>query len=335
MNVSSPLTNATNSEDLPPQVYIIPLFSFLSFLGCLAILLTYSLFKELRSLPGKILMNLASAILVASVLTIVSLFVVDERPVCKTVAILLHYTYTCEFFWMSALSFEIAWALHRANSAKIRYSKRTERRWLMVYFAIGWGLPVLVVLYTVVVNFANTEYVRYGGPEKCSNGREDCPNRYCFITEARGYIFSLYIPVGASMLFNFAAAAFIGYMTIKAAVKQRKLNVSSTAPYIRVLISVICIIGAAYVLSAIFLTISIIHNYKWALCLFLALGTAQGFIVSVVFILKRNIAEMYKTRCVALLGKCNCIESNVNHNNQSLPGRNGTSDFRPQQISSQ
>ena len=321
----TPDDNASTPEEVPPQVYIISLFSFLSLLGCLATLLTYSLFKELRSIPGKILMNLASAILVASVLTIVSLFVVNERPLCKTVAILLHYTYTCEFFWMSVLTFEIARALRQANSAPMKHSKRTERQRLLVYFIIGWGLPLLVILCTVVVNFVHNEYVRYGGPEKCSGGENYCPNRYCFITEGKGYILSLYVPVGISLLFNFAAASFIGYVTIKAAVNRYKLNINSTASYIRVLISVICIIGVVYVLSAVFITLSRVHS--WAIYVFAALGTAQGFIVSAVFILKRHIAEKYKARCVTLLEKFNCIESEPKHSSPqetNLQGTNGT-----------
>ena len=312
--------NASSPEEVPPpQVYIICVFSLLSFFGCLAILLTYSLFKELRSTPGKILMNFASAILVASVLTIASLFVVNVRPVCKTVAILLHYTYTCEFFWMSVLSFEIARALRKANSANMKRSKRTERQRLLVYSFIGWGLPLLVILYTVVVNFVHTDYVRYGGPEKCSEGKY-CPDRYCFITEGRSYIFSLFVPVGVSLLFNFTAAAFIGYMMIKAAINRYKLNTGSTASYIRVLISVICIIGVVYVLSAVFLTFS-----SWGIYVFSALGTAQGFIVSIVFILKRRIAEMYKVQCVTIVGKLNCIESDIKHSRHQDPGTNGTS----------
>ena len=125
--------NATAAdEEIPPQVYFI---GFLSLLGCVAILLTYSLFKELRSLPGKILMNLASSILVASLFTLSSLFVVDNVAVCRAVAVILHYTYTAEFIWMSVFSFEIARALHQANAVMIRTSAWMEklgisRNWL-------------------------------------------------------------------------------------------------------------------------------------------------------------------------------------------------------------
>ena len=284
--------NAT--VEIPPQVYIISLFSFLSLLGCVAILLTYSLFKELRSLPGKILMNLASAILVASLFTLSSLFVVDNVAVCRAVAVILHYTYTAEFIWMSVFSFEIARALRQANTVLISVSARMEKLGFLTYLVIGWGLPLIVVACTVAVNFTQPDFVRYGGPEKCEDGRSSCPNKYCFITEARGYIFAVFVPVGASLLFNFAAASFSGYVITRATVNRYKLHMQQTISFIRILVPVLAITGVAYVLSAIFIAISITYGYNWALYMFTALGTAQGFIVSVVFILKRRILNLYK-----------------------------------------
>ena len=290
--------NATAAdEEIPPQVYFI---SFLSLLGCVAILLTYSLFKELRSLPGKILMNLASAILVASLFTLSSLFVVDNVAVCRAVAVILHYTYTAEFIWMSVFSFEIARALHQANAVMIRTSAWMEKLGFLSYLVIGWGFPLLAIACTVAVNFIQPDYVRYGGPEKCEDSLP-CPNRYCFITEIRGYIFAVFVPVGASLLFNFVAASFSGYVITRATVNRYKLHMQQTISFIRIIALVLAITGVAYVLSAIFLAIYGMYGYTWPLYMFIALGTAQGFIVSAVFILKRRIFNLYRSYIASVL----------------------------------
>ena len=294
------LSNATD-EELPPQVYIISVFSFLSLTGCVAILLTYSLFKELRSLPGKILMNLAAAIPIASIFTLASLFVVEKLAVCKTIAIILQYTYTAEFIWMSVLSFEIARALRQANTSLINNSARTEKFGFLVYLVIGWGVPMLVTMCTAAVNFTHTDYVQYGGRD-CN--MKHCPNQYCFITETRGYAFALFAPVGISLLFNIIAAIFSGYVLTKATVNRYKLHMHQTISYIRILVPIIVITGAAYILCAIFLTISSIHGENWALYLFIALGLGQGFLVSVVFILKKRVANLYKMWCISLCNHC-------------------------------
>ena len=94
--------------------YVILAFSFLSAISCAMILVTYSMFKELRSLPGKILMNLASALLVTSSLTVLSLFVADKILVCRALAVILHYAHVAE---TSVLSFEIARTLHQVYHA--------------------------------------------------------------------------------------------------------------------------------------------------------------------------------------------------------------------------
>ena len=65
-------TSTSSTQPIPIRFFIILAFSFLSAISCAVILVTYSMFKELRSLPGKILMNLASALLVASSLTVLS-----------------------------------------------------------------------------------------------------------------------------------------------------------------------------------------------------------------------------------------------------------------------
>ena len=320
INVPESSENATNPNAIPPQVYVIAAFSFLSLFGCLAILLTYSLYQDLRSLPGKILMNLASAILVASFFTIVSLFVVDQRAVCKAIAILLHYAYTCEFFWMSVLSFEIARALRELNAAHVGNLQRRGRLRFLAYLFIGWGLPVLVIAYTSAINFASRDYVQYGGPDTCEEAKT-CP-RYCFVTEIRGYIFSIFVPVGVSLLFNLVTSVFIGYIITRASVNRYKLNMNPTAGYIRVVISVICITGVTYVLSAIFLSIHSEYGHSWALYMFTALGTAQGFLVSIVFIFKSRIAEMYKASCVTLLGKCTRTERDLKQVKKELQNTN-------------
>ena len=288
-----------------PIFYVVLSFSLLSLIGCLMILVTYCLFKELRSLPGKILMNLASAILIASLLTIISLFVdipddpcisslvgtTDPWP-CVAISVFLHYAYLSEFFWMSAMSFEIARTLRQASAMSYESNKKLII-YLAAYFLIGWGTPLIIIAITVAVNFTTADYVNYGEP-------------YCFITDFKGYAFGLFAPVGVSILFNIAAGIFSGYVLTKASVNRYKLHQSLNASYVRVLIPVVSITGVVYILCAIFFAIR--QQYEWALYPFVALGTLQGFIVCIAFIFKKKIANLYKAWFVSLCGKCNSAQ---------------------------
>ena len=302
------------------MLYVVLSFSLLSLIGCLMILVTYCLFKELRSLTGRILMNLASAILIASLLTIISLFLaIPEDPCisslvgttepCVAISVFLHYAYLSEFFWMSAMSFEIARTLRQASAVVSYESNKKQIIYLAAYFLIGWGTPLIIIAITVTVNFSTADYVNYG-------------KTYCFITEIKGYAFALLAPVGVSILFNIAAGIFSGYVLTKASVNRYKLHQSLDASYVRVLIPVVSITGVVYVLSAIFL--ALLQQYKWALYPFGALGTLQGFIVCIAFILKKKIANLYRAWFVSLCGKCNSAQEQKSSSGMSTLTRNGS-----------
>ena len=199
-----------------------------------------------------------------------------------------------------------------------------ERFGLLSYVIIGWGLPLLVILYSLALHFATGgEYVQYGGPGDCSFD-EHCEDQYCFITEIRGYVISLFVPVGASLLFNFIAAGFSCYVITRATVTRYKQQMHQSIMYLRALIPVISITGVVYILSALFLMLHSIYGYEWARQIFVGLGTVQGFIVCIVFIFKRRIGKLYQTRCMSCC-RGNTTTNVQNKTRMSLVPSNGSS----------
>ena len=59
-----------------------------------------------------------------------------------------------------------------------------------------------------------------------------------------------------------------------------------------------------------FIAIYSMYGYTWSLYMFIALGTAQGFIVSVVFILKKRIFNLYRSYIASVV----CHNSNHTQN---------------------
>ena len=144
----------------------------LSVIGCILILLTYSLFKELRTLPSLILMYLAVAILIGNLLILVGGPVGEmARVICTPVAIITHYTFLTQFAWMSLMSTEIARNLYQAFKMETQESKTYKIKLLIVYTLLGWGGPLLIVISTVIVNFTTTNLVLYGELEDGTPGR--------------------------------------------------------------------------------------------------------------------------------------------------------------------
>ena len=80
----------------------------LSILALLLVLVTYSLFSELRTLPGKITMNLSIALLLSQMIFLVNMFEDLSPKSCKAVAVILHFLYLSSFCWMTVLAYDVA-----------------------------------------------------------------------------------------------------------------------------------------------------------------------------------------------------------------------------------
>ena len=136
------------------QIYYPPFFSVLTYVawsfsvvGCVMVLVTYALFKELRTLPGQILMNLVAmhhsgchCFMIGNL--IVSTTENDE--LCETTAIILHWLVLSQFSWMSIMSFEVLRTLCRASRLNALEEKSRRNKTFLMYFLIGWGIPLIL-----------------------------------------------------------------------------------------------------------------------------------------------------------------------------------------------
>eukprot|EP00795_Rhopilema_esculentum_P002013 gene2013-17573_t len=116
--------------------------------------LTYVCLSQLRSNANSIHKNLCAALFLAELVFIVGINRTDNTAVCRIIAILLHYFFSCVFSWMLVEAFH----LYRLLSEKrnINYEDITP------YYFIGWGAPVIVVGVT-----AGLTPKGYGNPQFC------------------------------------------------------------------------------------------------------------------------------------------------------------------------
>ena len=138
----------------------------LSIIGTFLILLTHALFKDLRTLPSKLLMNLAATILVSNFFILVGGPITDAFPninnLCTSVAVILHFFFLSQFSWMSIMCFETVRTLNQALKLKAQESNQFKRNLFITYLLIGWGLPLLVAVTSIIVNFTTDGLVLYG-----------------------------------------------------------------------------------------------------------------------------------------------------------------------------
>ena len=181
----------------------------LSVVCLLLVLVTYFLFKELRTLPGVNLTNLSFSLLIAQLLYFAA-GATRNRLVCTSVAVLLHYFNLASFMWMSIIAFDT----YLTFSRSCRSRQRTNQ-WKGGFMALGW-LPVLAF---VVICFALDQSgkvaIGYGG------------THHCWINKFLANTIVFVLPVAFSILFN-ALFYVLTLLSIRKIKKQTRQAVYAT-----------------------------------------------------------------------------------------------------------
>ena len=285
-NNGTRLVNATTV--VTPLAFIVLTYigSSLSILGSIAILLTYSIFRELRSLPSKILMNLATALLVSDLLILlygassVSPFTLEGTA---AMAILLHFFMLSRFSWMSLMAFESCRVFGLAVKLQSDISKKSKTILLMVYLVIGWGLPLTITLITIIINYATDGLVLYG---ETSNGTVGPP----WINHPPSAAVAFLAPIVLALLFNAAAFIASSVLLCKAAFSEKSGSKNgANLRYFRVIVALFSVMG----LTWLFGFLALIGQMSWAWYPFIILNSSQALWIAATFLLTKKIIKLY------------------------------------------
>ena len=110
-----------------------------SIICLLALLITYSVFKELRTLPGKNLMSLSISLCVAEILWLCGSLVGEIRAACIFVAIANHYFFLVFFTASSVIAFHLCLVFGR----KVSFRRSNNYHWW--YADPDWKLTRVLV----------------------------------------------------------------------------------------------------------------------------------------------------------------------------------------------
>ena len=278
--------NGTIEQNMTVYSYP-PIFSVLTYVGCslsvvgcVAVLLTYSLFRELRTLPGKILMNLASTILATCLLIVIGIPIVsvtENDELCEATAILLHWLILSQFSWMSIMSFELLQTLYRASHLHAVKDKSKRHKIFVLYFLTGWGIPLVFTLITVIVSYT-TDVIQYGR------------NGFCWIHHLSSLYAVFVAPVALSIVFNGIIFVITFSLLFKASRIQAKLKNQQNISYLRACLCVFSITGLTWISS--FLAINVRDDWAWYT--FIILTSTQGLVIAIAFIFTHKVSGLYK-----------------------------------------
>ncbi|XP_077990623.1 uncharacterized protein LOC144444946 [Glandiceps talaboti] len=163
--------------------------TLLSLVFLLISFITYCLFRNMRNLPGKTIMNLIVALFVGQVFLLFGSDQTQLRGLCAFVAMVLHYSWLVAFCWMNVMAFDIC----RTFKKHMRLRSDDDKRELFHrYMMYAWGAPGVIVLICIILDFCNCS--------KCNVGYGT--GNVCWIDEPNAMIIAFMTPVGAIILAN-------------------------------------------------------------------------------------------------------------------------------------
>ncbi|RWS04696.1 hypothetical protein B4U79_13826, partial [Dinothrombium tinctorium] len=116
----------------------------LSIVGLSLHLIIYSLVPKLHNVPGKCLMSLSFALLMANICFAIaaSTYIIQSSSLCLTVALFVHYFYLASFFWMNVISFD----MYKCFDSGLLSLRSWDNRCFLVYSLYSWLSPAAFVV---------------------------------------------------------------------------------------------------------------------------------------------------------------------------------------------
>ncbi|XP_042354504.1 adhesion G-protein coupled receptor G2 isoform X2 [Plectropomus leopardus] len=267
------------------------ILTFITYIGCgisaifLSVtLLTYLSFGKLRKdIPSKILIQLCLALLLLNLVFLVDAWLAlypDAVGLCISTAWFLHYFLLVTFTWMGLEAVHMYQALVKVFNSHIS-------RFMLKFSAVGWGVPMIVVIIVIAVDKDNYGLVSYG---RFSDGTSD---EFCWLKNDIAF----YVAVVAyfCVIFLFNVAMFVVVMVQLCRIKRQNPHNSqhrTTLQDMRSVAGITVLLGLTWGFAF----------FAWGpvnlafMYLFAIFNSLQGFFIFLFYCaLKENVRRQWRT----------------------------------------
>ena len=119
---------------------------------------------------------------------------------CHLVGIASHFSMLSAFTWMNVLAWDLA--RHFGTASFVPRRDNTKKK-LAIYSAVGWGIPLMVVISCVIVEQVDSSLLRY----------DDLGDQTCWLTPVKANVLAFLVPVALSLSVNilFFSVTFYGF----------------------------------------------------------------------------------------------------------------------------
>lgn len=267
------LEEKRKSEMHTPQAIVSVVCNMLSMAGLLVTILTYIIFDELRSIPGKNNMMLAVHLLFAQVLYQFGMDQTEMPKLCIALGVFIHMFWLTAIFWMNACT------LHMFRTFVTGQSYRSVRALdpqVCCYAIYCYGVAISMVAINISVSLYRSDgkEIGYGG-------------RVCYISNPVmvGWVFAL--PVGVIIILNMGFFFAVVYQ-ISASTMRRRGKSSDRANTV-IYMKLSSLTGVTWIFGYLYLW----TDFTPLEYIFIVLNAGQGVFIFISFICTQRITKLY------------------------------------------
>ncbi|XP_045172946.2 adhesion G-protein coupled receptor G6-like [Mercenaria mercenaria] len=267
------LEEKRRAEMFTPQAIVSVVCNMMSIAGLLATILTYIVFDELRSIPGKNNMMLSIHLLFAQVLFQFGMDQTETPKLCIALGVFIHLFWLTAIFWMNACT------LHMFRTFVTGQSYRSVRALdpqVCCYALYCYGIAVSMVAINIAVSMYRSDgkEIGYGG-------------RVCYISNPVmvGWVFAL--PVGVIIILNMGFFFAVVYQ-ISASTMRRRGKSSDRANTV-IYMKLSSLTGVTWIFGYLYLW----TDFTPLEYIFIVLNAGQGVFIFISFICTQRITKLY------------------------------------------
>ncbi|XP_074653647.1 uncharacterized protein LOC141907805 [Tubulanus polymorphus] len=253
--------------------------SCLSIVSLLITVVIYLSIPDMRTLPGKLIINLCVTLAVAQTLHISSLVGVDNRLLCVSMAAVKHYIWMVVFASMAAVSVHMF-----VTFSTIR--KLVDSPKLLLYYLLSvWLAPFLIVGPCIVLHSTDTTQYSgtvYGSPVTC------------WFSSSFALLMAFVLPIGIIDLVSIILFVVTVYHILRSfsAMSNSSSNANRNRATAFIFYRMALVTGVTWLVG--FVASFVNNDYLWYF--FNLLNSSQGFLVFLAFIVNTRVLNMCRAK---------------------------------------
>ena len=246
-------------------------------IACLCItIVTYILFVEMRTIPGKINVSLCATLLVAQLFQQFTIDLTQDRTICYAFGVLIHYAWAATILWMNVASFNLFRCFSLNNMSRPPGDFHPS---LWLYSIYVYGVPLFLVGANILYRFLVTNGKDFGYGMKL-----------CYISSTVGLLATFVAPAAIVVLAN---GCFL-LITIWRVSKVPKIKRAEMRDRNNILIylKMSTLTGVCW----LFGFLRILSRSDAFEVLFILANASQGLLVMVSFVCNKRVLAYYRRR---------------------------------------